>query len=392
MPTPTTQLYPEIVDESTLGQRLGANVFLPIAFEGQKDASGSAVVGSVYLITRKDEAVTLFGTEALCQMTRQINVILDAGAGPVVAAASASGTTPTLVQRQAVWALFESDEFVRIRLTDSNTQADLVALATSCNYADLLQNKQIAIMGMASGTAKAALLTAATAIAGATGTGPKRAVLTGPGVYDMSGTLRSGGYLAAAIAAELAKNGDPSNDQDLWVIPNLSGIEKGANFLPVFRRSVVTGSPVNDFEDLLQGGVSPAMPISVPFGTPTANSGVQLTHLRTVYVTDTSFDSLMTRIIIDQIFLDVKAYCLASGFLRSGNTAENRARMASGVAALLNERRNLIAPIVQPDSTLGYNVAVTSSTDQRQVTISYQGTVVRGISTIKVAANLSIAA
>jgi hypothetical protein len=111
-----------------------------------------------------------------------------------------------------------------------------------------------------------------------------------------------------------------------------------------------------------------------------------------VYVTDTTYDSLQTRIIVDQIFLDVKTYVMQTNYLRAGNTPETRSRIASGVSAVLNERRAWIAPIQQPDGSMGYNVSVVPSADSRQVTISYQGTVVRGISTIQVAANLTIPA
>lgn len=393
MPTaPTTQLYPEVVDASTLQPRQQANIFLPIGFEGGSDVGGTAVAATLYQINRKDEAITLFGTEALCPMTKQINAILDAGAGPVIAGASAKTLSPTLVQRQAVWEKMESDEFIRIRLTDSSVQADLTALASSCDNASKINNKQIAIMGGAVAQTKANLLTLATSIAAATGEGPKRAVLVGPGAYDLGGTLRSGTHVAACIAAEIAKNGDPTNDLDLWEIPALIAIEKGADGLPIFRRKVVSGAAVNEFEDLLQGGVSPIMPIAVPFGTAASLSGVQTTHLRTVYVTDSTYDSLQTRIIVDQVFLDVKNYIIGGNFLRAGNTQETRDRIASGVAALLTERRSWIQPIVQPDGTNGYNVSVVPSVDMRQVTVSYQGIVVRGISTVQVAANLTIPA
>ena len=386
----STQLFPEVIDSSTLQQRLTSALFLPIGIEGLA-VSGSAVVGTLYSVARKDEATTLFGTATASEMTRQIHAILDAGAGPVVAAASAT-SAPTLIQRQAVWEKMESDEFIRIRLTDSTVQADLAALATSCNYADLLNNKQFAILGMAAGTTKAALLTAATAIAGATGSGPKRAILIAPGVFDGNGTLRSGGYAAACVAAEMAKNGDPLNDLDLWPIPFLTGIEKSADGLPFFRRKVVGGVPANDFEDLLIGGVSPLMPLSVPFGSPATLSGAQISHLRTVFITDGTFDAAMTRIIVDQIFLDVKNYVIQGAFLRAGNTQETRDRIQSGVDALLTERRTWIRPITQPDGSDGYSVAVTSSLDNRQLTVSYQGIVVRGISTVQVAANLTIPA
>jgi hypothetical protein len=46
--------------------------------------------------------------------------------------------------------------------------------------------------------------------------------------------------------------------------------------------------------------------------------------------------------------------------------------------------------VLQPDGSQGYNVSVTSSADNRQVIVGYEGVVVRGINTVKVAANLSI--
>jgi hypothetical protein len=148
---------------------------------------------------------------------------------------------------------------------------------------------------------------------------------------------------------------------------------------------VVTGAAVDDFEDLLQGGVSPVQPTRVA-------GGVQTTHLRTVFTTNTSYDNLYTRIIIDQIFLDVKNYILDNNFLRAGNTAATRARIKSGVEAVLTERVAWIGTVAQPDGSQGYNVSVTPSADNRQITIGYEGVVVRGINTVKVAANLSIPA
>lgn len=376
----STQLDPGVIDASTLTPRQTSDIFLPIGIEGQGDNAGSGVVATPYVITQGDQAETIIGPQATNSLSRHIQAILTAGAGPVKAVISAKGTTPNLAQRQAAWATLESDEDVRLRLTDSTVQADLVALAASASQANLVYNKQIAIFGMPSGTAKAALISAAAAIA--VGDQP-RAVLVAPGVYDPSGTLRTGNYAAALVAAEVAKNADPSNDLDLWTIPNLAGVELDAAGLPVFRRKIVAGAAMNDYEDLLDGGVSPLQPSRVA-------GGVMTTHLRTAYITNTQWDNLYTRIIVDQVFIDVKNYILDNNFLRAGNTAATRARIASGVEALLNERSSWIQPITQGDGSTGYGVVVTSSADQRQVTVGYQGVVVRGINTVQVAANLSI--
>jgi hypothetical protein len=382
-------LDPRVLDASSLTPRATSPIYLPIGVEGQMDNDGAGTVGVLYVINRDDEAVVQFGVAS--KLTLMIKEILARGAGPVVAAASAKGSGPTLVQRQAVWASMESDTNIRIRLTASETQADLVALATSLSNADLLFNKQISVVGMPIGTTKANLITAATAIqgattpAGASSPAATRIGLIGPAVYDQSGTLRGGSIAAAATAAEIAKNADPSNDLDLWPVSLLTGIEKDVNGLPVFRRSVVAGTAVDDYEDLLQAGVSPLQPSRVA-------GGVMTTHLRTCYIVNTTYDNLYTRIIVDQVFIDVRDYILDQNFLRTGNTAAVRARMKSGIEALLNERQGWISPVLQPDGSQGYNVTVTPSSDQRQVTIGYEGTVVRGISTVKVAANLTIPA
>lgn len=376
-------LDPRVIDASSLTPRASSAIYLPIGIEGQMDNDGTGTVGVMYVINRYDEAQTNFGVAST--LTKLIKAVLDRGAGPVIAVASKKGAAPLIADRQGIWATMESDVNIRIRLTDSEVQSDLVALATSAANANLLYNKQIAVVGIASGTTKANLITAATAIAAAGIDAAQRTALIAPGVFDANGVLQGGSFAAAAVAAEIAKNSDPSNDLDLWDIPLLTGIEKDTSGLPVFRRRVVTGAAVDDYEDLLQGGVSPLQPSRVA-------GGVQTTHLRTVYTTNTTFDNLYTRIIVDQVFIDVRDYILDQNFLRAGNTDATRSRMKSGVQAVLQERVAWISPVTQPDGSLGYNVTVTASPDQRQVTVGYQGTVVRGISTVKVAANLTIPA
>jgi hypothetical protein len=374
-------LFPEVIDASQIIPKPTADIFLPVGIEGQADTIGTAVVGVVYSIAREDTSVSAFGASST--LHKLVKAVLDRGAGPVIAVTSAKGASPTLVQRQAAWEKLESDETVRIRLTDSEVQAEHAALAVSCKNADLIYNKQFCIVGMPAGTAKSALISAATAI-GTDVAAAKRAVLVAPAVYDDVGALQSGTYAAAALAAEIAKNPDPANDLDLWPLQRVTSIERGSDGLPIFRRKVSAGVATNEFEELLVGGVSPLQPARGVV------QGVQTTHLRTVFKADTTFDNLATRIIIDQVFLDVKEYIYAGGFFREPNTALTRGRIASGVEAILSERSAWIAPVTQPDGTAGYNVTVSSSADQRQVIVAYEGVVVRGINTVKVSAQLFI--
>src|SRR4029077_13967754 len=98
--------------------------------------------------------------------------------------------------------------------------------------ADLLYNKQIAFVGLAAGTTKANLLAAATSIAAGGQVPASRVCLVGPGVYDSTGTLQSGSFAAACVAAEVAKNADPGNDLELWDMPSLLAIDLDASALP----------------------------------------------------------------------------------------------------------------------------------------------------------------
>lgn len=374
----SSQLYPEVVDASTFGARYSQPLFLTIGLEGQAAASGTANVGQIYSIVRPSESDTYFG--ATSSLGVIVKLLLSRGVSPVFATASiVSASAPTLGQRQTAWSNLESDERIRLRMTDSTTQADLAALAVSCNNADLLFNKQIGFGGLASGSAKSTLLTAASAIAS------KRFCLVGPGVYDNTGTLLSGNMAAAAAAAEISKNADIADDLDTFTLVNLTGIENDSQGMPLLRKKVSGGIAINDYEDLLQGGVSPLQ------NTPQGN-GVEITHLRTTWTTDPTFDALMTRLIVDQVFIEVRNYARASNYLRRGNTPKTRADLQAGVEALLGTLSGWILPVTRSDGSQGYNVAVTPSSDNRAVFISYEGFVVRSIQTIRVDAKLSIAA
>lgn len=375
MATPSSQLFPEVVDATSLIAKPTQNVFLPIGIEGQMNVEGDAVVGQIYPVPTSSEGHTLFGaTSSICEI---IDAALDGGSSPVFAAASDKATLPTLDDRKAVWDNLASDPNVRLRLTDSAVQADLVALAQSAEDAELVQNKQVAIVGMVPGTNISTLIGAATAI------GSTRGVLVAPGVYDRNGDLRDGSYAAAIVASLVSGNDNLADDLDLQPIPLLAAIEKDSLGNPFFRNRVQGGTAINEFETALQGGVSPLAPGQTP-GT------VEITHLRTTFTSNSAYDALGTRLIVDQLFVDVRDYVKASGFLRRGNTESTRNALAAAVTALLEERSSWLSPIVLANGTVGYGVTVISSADNRQLTVSYQGRVIRGIQTIQIAPVLTI--
>lgn len=373
-------LYPEVRDTSTITGVFNQPTFMVIGIEGQGAAPGSAVVGVAYTCKTPTDADTYFG--ATSKLAALVKFVLGRGAEYVIAVASSMSTAPTLVQRQAAWTALEENPTVRVRLTDSTTQADLVALADSCEYAELIQHKQWAAGGLALPTTSAALTTAAGAIAS------KRFILIGPGIYDPNGTLLDGSFAAAAWATERAKNLDLSDDMDLVDIPGMTGIEKNANGLPLFRLHAGAGTPVNDFEVLLAAGISPLMQ--------SLGGAAAMTHPRTTYTVDSSFDSLNTLLVKDQLFLDIRDIILGQQVLRRPNIPFWQGLVASHVDDYLNGRSQgpdaWISAKNLPDGTVGFGVNVVQSADRKLMTIHYQAEIDRGTQKVDVNGVLTIAA
>lgn len=367
--------FPQVRDQSTLTGVFQTALYLPIGVEGEMSETGEATVSKPETISTAEEATTAFGTgsslAALCAL------ILSRGIPSVRAVGSE--LSHELTARQAAWEALEDDPTIRIRLTDGVLQAELAALADSCEYAEQIENKQFMVGGLAAPTTKSALSTAADAIAS------KRGVLVGPGIYDLDGNLKSGADAAAIAACEIAKNPDIVDSLNLFEIPATAGIELEATTgLPLFRLHANAGSPIDDFQDLLDDGVSPFM---------TAPSGLAaFTHLRTTWTTDDTFDALMTLLIKDGVFIGIREMLLANNYHRRGNTLSNRSQAGAQVESYLKAHSNWVEPVQLPDGRVGYGVTVTASTDLKSFTVSYHGQVVRGTNVIDINGTLTIPA
>jgi hypothetical protein len=367
--------YPQIVDKSTLTGVFLVDQFLTVGVEGQMDAVGTAVVGLPVLVTTAEQASGLFGANS--SLTKLVNVLLGRGLAGVWAVASASGVAPTLVQRQTAWAALEENSDVRVRLTDSVTQADLVALADSCENAETIQHKQFCVVGLSTPSTKDGATAVGDAIAS------KRAVLVSPGIYDNNGNLLTGQYGAAYAAAEVAKNPDIADSLNLMSLGATGGIEtQNTTGLPLYRLHANAGVPINDFQDLLDHGVSPFQQ--------GRDGRAAFTHLRTTYTVDETFDALMTLLIKDQVFLDIRDLLLASNTLRTGNTADNRSLAAKMVESYLTQHSDWVQPVELANGTVGYGVSVTPTPDSKSMTINYHGQVVRGTNVININGSLTI--
>jgi hypothetical protein len=369
--------YPQIVDKSTLTGVFQADQFMGIGVEGQKDAGGTATVGLPIIVKTADEANTFFGPAS--SLASLVKFILGRGINYVYAVASASAALPLLAARQTAWAALEENENVRIRLSDSLVQADLVALADSCEFAENIQNKQFCFVQLGGVSVKATALTAATAVSS------KRGVLTSGGVYDLNGNLLSGPYGAAYAACEVAKNPDIADSLNEMSIPATAGIEKEvATGLPIYRLRSGGGVPINDHQDLLTGGVSPYQQ---------GRDGLAaFTHLRLTYAVDTTFDALTTLLIKDEVFIGIRKRLREEKFLRVGNTVDNRSRAAKVVQMFLQEHDDWVQPVALADGTTGYGVTAVPGVDEKSFTINYFGKVVRGTNVININGTLTIAA
>jgi hypothetical protein len=276
-------------------------------------------------------------------LAKLVKVLLNRGMNYVIAVASASGVAPTLAQRQTAWATLEEDSTIRLRLTFSTTQAELVALARSVEYAENIQNKQFAVVGMPAGTTKTALNAAGDAMLS------KRAIMVGPTLFDLNGAVLDGMYAAAYVATMIAQNPDIMDSLNNAEVPGTTGIEKeAATGLPLFRLRSNGGVPINDFQDLEDHGISPFQ--QAPSGL------AALTHLR------------------------------------KGNTPSNRALAGKMVDQYLRDHSDWVLPVALGDGTTGYGVTVVPSADQKSFTINYFGQVVRGTNVININGSLTIPA
>jgi hypothetical protein len=374
----TLQLYPQIRDTSTLTGVLTSDNFLLVGVEGAGASPGTAVTARPYSIALGGDANTLFG--ATSSLAKLINFLLKRGVAYVIAVASSMTAAPTLPQRQAAWTALEEDPNVRIRLTDSLLQADLAALGISCDNADKIYNKQFMLGGIATPTTQANLTAAAAAV------NSKRGLIVGPGVYDETGTLLNGSYAAAWVAARVAMNSDIADDLDLTDLPGSTGIELDTSGMPLIRIHAGGGSPVNDFETLLQAGVSPLQRGQ--------GGGAQITHLRTTWITDSTYDALMTLLIKDQLFIDTRDLLNARNFLRKPNSLSIRQTIAGIVEDYLTERARgndaWIAPVASPNGGTSFNVSVISAPSARNVQVHAEAIVLRNLQTIDINYVLSI--
>ena len=87
----------------------------------------------------------------------------------------------------------------------------------------------------------------------------------------------------------------------------------------------------------------------------------------------------------------VRDYCYRFMTLRKGNSEATREQLRSGIEALLQTIRDWIEPVTLGDGTVGFDVNVSASPDERQLIISYRAEIIRGIQTIVVAPVFTIA-
>jgi hypothetical protein len=119
-------------------------------------------------------------------------------------------------------------------------------------------------------------------------------------------------------------------------------------------------------------------------------------HPRTTFTTDTTYDSLNTLLIKDQLFLDIAQLLYDDDVLRHPNNDYWRSFVAASVTTYLARRAAgvdawITAPML-PSGSQGFGVTVTPDGTGKQMNIAWQAIIDRGTQKINVNGVLSIAA
>jgi hypothetical protein len=112
---------------------------------------------------------------------------------------------------------------------------------------------------------------------------------------------------------------------------------------------------------------------------------------------DTTFDSINTLLVKDQLFLDIRDIVLAQGVLRRPNIPFWQGLVASHVEDYLNGRSQGPDAWISAEAPAGRHGRVRRqrhavSTDRKQMTIHYQAEIDRGTQKVDVNGVLTIAA
>lgn len=282
---------------------------------GAAAVATKGTANKVELITSYEEGKSVFGEDAsgVYGMSTLLRFLFANGAGAVKAVAVGKDESEEKDYASAFAALSDEED-VGVMVCDSAAQSVHLLLKTAAEDASAARRERIAVIGGSEETV-AQMVNRAKAV------NSERVVLVGPDIASDDGGTMSAVFAAAAVAAVIAGNTDPS-------VP-INGAE-----LTLFGAAGKRLSD-NEIDQLVRGGVTP---IETVGGVSSPVRGIT-TKTSSGGAADTTWRELTTILIVDEVIPTIRS-ALRTRFARSKNTAQSRGAIRSQVVLELEEMKS----------------------------------------------------
>lgn len=282
---------------------------------GAAAVATKGTANKVELITSYEEGKSVFGEDAsgVYGMSTLLKFLFANGAGAVKAVAVGKDESEEKDYASAFAALSDEED-VGVMVCDSAAQSVHLLLKTAAEDASAARRERIAVIGGSEETI-AQMVNRAKAV------NSERVVLVGPDIASDDGGTMSAVFAAAAVAAVIAGNTDPS-------VP-INGAE-----LTLFGAASKRLSD-NEIDQLVRGGVTP---IETVGGVSSPVRGIT-TKTSSGGAADTTWRELTTILIVDEVIPTIRS-ALRTRFARSKNTAQSRGAIRSQVVLELEEMKS----------------------------------------------------
>lgn len=321
---------------------------------GAAAVATKGTANKVELITSYEEGKSVFGEDAsgVYGMSTLLKFLFANGAGAVKAVAVGKDESEEKDYASAFAALSDEED-VGVMVCDSAAQSVHLLLKTAA------RRERIAVIGGSEETV-AQMVNRAKAV------NSERVVLVGPDIASDDGGTMSAVFAAAAVAAVIAGNTDPS-------VP-INGAE-----LTLFGAAGKRLSD-NEIDQLVRGGVTP---IETVGGVSSPVRGIT-TKTSSGGAADTTWRELTTILIVDEVIPTIRS-ALRTRFARSKNTAQSRGAIRSQVVLELEEMKS--REIVD---SYGEVLVSALKSDPTVCLVEFSFTVAHGLNRIYLTAHITV--
>lgn len=320
---------------------------------GAAAVATKGTANKVELITSYEEGKSVFGEDAsgVYGMSTLLRFLFANGAGAVKAVAVGKDESEEKDYASAFAALSDEED-VGVMVCDSAAQSVHLLLKTAAEDASAARRERIAVIGGSEETV-AQMVNRAKAV------NSERVVLVGPDIASDDGGTMSAVFAAAAVAAVIAGNTDPS-------VPINGAAGKRLSD--------------NEIDQLVRGGVTP---IETVGGVSSPVRGIT-TKTSSGGAADTTWRELTTILIVDEVIPTIRS-ALRTRFARSKNTAQSRGAIRSQVVLELEEMKS--REIVD---SYGEVLVSALKSDPTVCLVEFSFTVAHGLNRIYLTAHITV--